>query len=857
MANAIDPSRIPGSGIDPDSIDAQAQVVASIAGRVRDHGAAVHRKWQAMAGVYTAPESGMLLELMHPVNSEATVAGDNLDGVASALRQFAEDVRPIKAELDSLRERASAFGESIENGVQVRELDPDWSLRNSLADHGMNPAGAGDTPKWRFVQKEWHEVQEQVDRNNELIAAVNAQQVLLWEAERACANKIRGLYGASGLRPAESDDDILAHGLSEIPAGTEMPWGADVERTEGCAEATVNVVVKDFLWEGIIVGGVWGTVTGVATLTLGYNPETGALFDPNAYGASWGNLGNLAAAGVMNTGPVALIFAADNMSQSTGGGGFLPQELRDFKAQADEAAVNTGKALIAWDKWEDDPGTAAGETVFNVGTLLIPVGGAAVAGVKTASVAASVVSKTAKVANAIDPATWAVAGAVRVGGVGLRGLDSLIARIDTKRLDPGVNPGDLAVFVADDAASAMQALEKGGVDLSQVTARIDESVPVLEFPGGRVELPEGAFDVIGGGRGQSGTDAEVTAPARELQLVTADGVRGETSAGPVNSLTIDPPPHTDTGSAIESTAVREPATTTEHPHSSSGSGSAADTGSGGGGRSDDGEASSGTRDPELGAGTFSSGARDQAPGDGRLPTSFHPGSYEPGPVRDTVPARDAPARYSVQDVQRTLDNAPQNEFGQPVDHRNGRPLLLENSAGDRGWIMRWDPEAEAWIAENRGLNEYGMPLRGEPGSYGYDKNGNLLPYANHRPAYADGQVEEVWTASRDAQIKDINSGDLPLPVPPDNKMWVQVRDIAEGPGIVDTLEGKWRLIEWEPGQPRNRLWDMGHIETAPYVELRDRYLSHRISQKVFLSQYHAVQNYRVEDWLRNRSHDGE
>ena len=37
--------------------------------------------------------------------------------------------------------------------------------------------------------------------------------------------------------------------------------------------------------------------------------------------------------------------------------------------------------------------------------------------------------------------------------------------------------------------------------------------------------------------------------------------------------------------------------------------------------------------------------------------------------------------------------APQNEHGQPVDHRNGRPLLLEDTAGRRGWTIRWDPDA--------------------------------------------------------------------------------------------------------------------------------------------------------------------
>ncbi|MFK5073235.1 hypothetical protein ACI4BE_27305, partial [Klebsiella pneumoniae] len=113
-------------------------------------------------------------------------------------------------------------------------------------------------------------------------------------------------------------------------------------------------------------------------------------------------------AGAANTGVLAPIFQTDTLMQAMGMGGYLPQEVRDFKKSADEAALNTGKALIAWDKWQDDPGTALGESVFNVGTALIPVGGAAVAGVKTASTAASVVSKIAKVADFVDPAAFAM-----------------------------------------------------------------------------------------------------------------------------------------------------------------------------------------------------------------------------------------------------------------------------------------------------------------------------------------------------------------------------------------------------------------------------------------------------------------
>ena len=109
-------------------------------------------------------------------------------------------------------------------------------------------------------------------------------------------------------------------------------------------------------------------------------------------------------------------------------------------------------------------------------------------------------------------------------------------------------------------------------------------------------------------------------------------------------------------------------------------------------------------------------------------------------------------KYTQEDVQRTLDKGPRNGDGQPVDHRNGRPLRLVQGENDRGWVMRYDRDAGTWLPENRGLNEGGMPARGEPNSYGYDENGDLLPYANERPQYTKEQIEEVWTNSRNGQL---------------------------------------------------------------------------------------------------------
>ncbi|MEZ3162253.1 hypothetical protein AB1K54_17215, partial [Microbacterium sp. BWT-B31] len=429
MPSPIDPSAIPGKDLDPAAIEANARTVGRIAESVRDHGSSVQTSWQGMAGVYQAPESDTLLGLMQPVSSQATETGDNLDTVSAALIQFAEDVRPIKAELDRLRAQAQTFvNTTVAHGVQVRELNPAWVSTQGFygtayptAPSAYSPYSGSSTsvttshadiPQYRNVTKQWHEDQGAVDRNNELIAAVNAQQVLLWEAERACANKIRALYGAAALHSYQSENDPNGYGLDEIPEGTEMPWGAPVERTEGCGEATFNFVVKDFLWEGIAVGGVWGTIQGLGTLVLGYNPATGDWFSSDAYGAAWGGLGMLAAGVVIaSTPPLNILKSIDDTIEAFGGDGFLPDPIDDFADAADDALLNTGKALIAWDKWADDPGTALGESLFNLATIFIPAG-AAVTSVKTAGTAASVLSKMARVVDLIDPGAWAVNGSL-------------------------------------------------------------------------------------------------------------------------------------------------------------------------------------------------------------------------------------------------------------------------------------------------------------------------------------------------------------------------------------------------------------------------------------------------------------
>lgn len=643
MPSPIDHEKIPGADINPDAIDENARTVGTISGQVADHGSNVQLKWQGMAGVYEAPESPTLLGLMAPVGSQATQVSDNLAEVSAALIAFASDVRPIKAELDALRAEAKTFVDSIQGGVQVREINPAWTAaqspyggatamptyQGSWGSSTTSSSSAAAPDKYRTVTKEWHESQEHVDRNNELIAAVNAQQVKLWEAERACANRIRALYGAALLHAAQSEDDALGYGISEIPEGTEMPWGADVERTEGCGEATAKFVVKDFLWEGVIVGGIGGTLSGLGSLLVGFDPATWTFFSTDAWGSAWGGLGTLAAGALMNsTPPLNILLMADDVAQNFGGQ-LVPQQLRDFKNTTDEAFLNMGKSLIAWDKWQDDPGTALGESVFNVATIIIPAG-AAVSGVKTAAGAASAVSKTAKFVDFVDPTAHAMNGAMKLGGAGIKGLDGIIGRLGSDATDGfHLNTPDMP-FVADDPIAAMRALDDAGVDLNSITARVDDGIPVYEFPpteaipSGRIEMPAGAFDAVRGGdvpvRTDGGTDAGVAAPVREPELVSASSVRGETGPGAVNSIVEDAPVRTETGGAGESTVVRDPLTDTgggnSHAGGESGGHGGSNAGNGGGlGRGED-ASSAGRGDEDAGFGRSEDGPNEGSGDDG-------------------------------------------------------------------------------------------------------------------------------------------------------------------------------------------------------------------------------------------------
>lgn len=105
-------------------------------------------------------------------------------------------------------------------------------------------------------------------------------------------------------------------------------------------------------------------------------------------------------------------------------------------------------------------------------------------------------------------------------------------------------------------------------------------------------------------------------------------------------------------------------------------------------------------------------------------------------------------------------------------------------------------------------------------------NPSYKPYSNHRPSYRKGLVEEVWNRAKARN----NDG--------------KVRDPSTG-----------EIIEWESGQPRIGIWDMGHIENEKYSIRHREYMEGKISLKQFLDWYNNPNNYQPELPKSNRSNN--
>ncbi|MGE7389900.1 hypothetical protein ACQKM2_30915 [Streptomyces sp. NPDC004126] len=345
----INPCTIPQFTGDLDSLEQDRTAIAAAASTLRDTGANVDNTFQGLASFYSSPEAAQLFATTNRVQTESDYFADQLEVAAQALGEFATEARPIVARLKQLQAQATAFTNTIQGDAH------------------------------------WKDDGKKTDENNDLIHDVNAAAEAFWAAERTCASKIRALYG----RPALTvDDGTHADGMhgyraADLNKVQDLPWGSQLQQSHRWYD--VGHWAKSFIWDGLIMDGIVGTVHGLGTL-VGWDGSAAA-------GQAWTGLAKLATGIAISSSPgTAFVFwNADDKA--------MPAWIRDSRNTMKE----TGKALVAWDEWGKNPARAAGAVTFNALTTIFS--GGVGTGVKTGGIAKTI-SIAGKAGRLIDPMTY-------------------------------------------------------------------------------------------------------------------------------------------------------------------------------------------------------------------------------------------------------------------------------------------------------------------------------------------------------------------------------------------------------------------------------------------------------------------
>ncbi|MFF0287509.1 hypothetical protein [Streptomyces sp. NPDC005262] len=419
----VDPVGIPVFTGDLALLDTKVTALSAGGATIATAASDVHSSFGGLHAFYKAPEAEQLFATTKPVSDTGLSMSSDLCVISGALGTYSDDAYPLVEKLKELKREAVAFRVKVD----------------------------GDD-KWR---EDGDLVEENNHRRNEIAEVWTAFQ----EVERACHAKIVALVGGKTLKTNDGSgkEGMYGYDAEALKQTESLPWGDAVKESTPWWQVWEHGY--DF-GKGFIVDGVWGTIKGLGTLT-GFDGWDAAK-------QAWTGLGKLTTGLVLTVavGPAFWELSDDE----------LPTWVRDSRT----AMKETGKALVAWDQWGDNPSRAAGAVTFNVLTTVFT--GGAVAGAGKAGLAAKALSFAGKAGRIVDPTTYvfkgAGAGVSKIGNVmaGLKGM----GKIELPPLPDGT------ITLPEGALR----LPDGTVDLPDGAIVPDGAV---QLPNGTVKLPEGVL----------------------------------------------------------------------------------------------------------------------------------------------------------------------------------------------------------------------------------------------------------------------------------------------------------------------------------------------------------------------------
>ncbi|MFJ3325130.1 hypothetical protein ACIPMT_11835 [Streptomyces griseus] len=436
-------------------LDSTVKELAKDGAKIATAAGDIHSSFGGLQAFYQAPEADQLFATTKPVADRGAALKSDLATITGALSAYSDEAHPLVEKLRQLKRDAGAFL------VKVNADD------------------------------KWREDGDLVEENNHRRDEIRETWAAFQAVERACYNKIIAMV--PGGKPLTTNDGsngkhMYGYDAEALKQAKGLPWGDPVK------ESTRWYQFYEHVWDfgkGFVVDGVWGTVKGLGTLfgTEGWDTAKQA----------WTGLGNLA------TG-VILTVAAPHVLWLT-----PEKDLPGFARDARNAMKETGKALIAYDQWGENPARAGGAVTFNALTTIFTGGaGGGVSGAGKAAAAAKAISFANKASRVVDPTTYLFKGA----GAGMSKISDVMAgikgmgRVEVPTLPPG------AITLPDGAFK----LGDGTLHLPEGTAAPEGA---FEIPKGSVKLPDGAKIPTGAvdlGDGVYHLPEGVTPPAGSLPI---------------------------------------------------------------------------------------------------------------------------------------------------------------------------------------------------------------------------------------------------------------------------------------------------------------------------------------------------
>ncbi|MET8881585.1 hypothetical protein [Streptomyces rubiginosohelvolus] len=416
----------------------------------------IHSSFGGLQAFYQAPEADQLFATTKPVADRGAALKSDIATITGALSTYSDEAYPLVEKLRQLKRDAGAFL------VKVNADD------------------------------KWREDGDLVEENNHRRDEIRETWAAFQAVERACYNKIIAMV--PGGKPLTTNDGsngkhMYGYDAEALKQAKGLPWGDPVK------ESTRWYQFYEHVWDfgkGFVVDGVWGTVKGLGTLvgTDGWDSMKQA----------WTGLGNL-------TTGVILTVAAPHVLWLT-----PEKDLPGFARDARNAMKETGKALIAYDQWGENPARAGGAVTFNVlTTVFTGSAGGGASGAGKAAAAAKALSFANKASRVVDPTTYLFKGA----GAGLTKISDVMAGLK----------GSGAVEIPP-LPENIYTLPEGGVRLEDGTVHLPAGTAIpdgaIRLPDGTIKLPEGTV-ALPEGTVRNPFDQGAPYVSREGHLYNEDG----------------------------------------------------------------------------------------------------------------------------------------------------------------------------------------------------------------------------------------------------------------------------------------------------------------------------------------------